>query len=187
MPIERSQLEDLMKRTFESGLEIRLERAQAVRLQTVIPNHWFSAAASECARMYISGFFYGAISVSQSTVEAMSRYLERHHHTKRTSDIALRWRRLADGGFVSGEVVTSAAAIWDAARNDFHHLNTNVPTEYHELEQLARDCVNNLHAIESYVFAHSFDQGVLIPKKPEYWPLGPDGLAIIYLRNVFIV
>lgn len=65
------QREALMRGHFESSIPGRIRRASSVRLQNIIPAHWFSAAASECAGMYIAGFFYGAISVSQAYVEAL--------------------------------------------------------------------------------------------------------------------
>jgi len=64
---ERYQmLERDMRASFEASLPHRLRRASRVKLQNFIPAHWFAAAASECAGMYIAGFFYGAISVAQA-------------------------------------------------------------------------------------------------------------------------
>src|SRR6185436_13134071 len=58
-----------MRSSFEASLPHRLQRASQVKLQNIIPAHWFAAAASECAGMYIAGFFYGAISVAQAYIE----------------------------------------------------------------------------------------------------------------------
>ena len=71
-----------MRASFEASLPHRLRRASRVRLQTLIPAHWFATAASECAGMYIGGFFYGAISVAQAYVEALSRFLAMHHQVR---------------------------------------------------------------------------------------------------------
>ena len=61
-----------MKESFEASLTQRVARAGRIRLQHFIPQHWFSAAASECVSMFVAGQFYGSISVSQAYIEALS-------------------------------------------------------------------------------------------------------------------
>ena len=47
-----------MKESFEASLTQRVARAGRIRLQHFIPQHWFSAAASECVSMFVAGQFY---------------------------------------------------------------------------------------------------------------------------------
>ncbi|MBK8909104.1 MAG: hypothetical protein IPM60_14815 [Rhodospirillales bacterium] len=178
-----------MRSSFEAELTQRLSRASQVRLQDVIPAHWFAAAASECASMYIAGFFYGSISVAQSYVEALSKFLaETHaktHNVSMGNNVEERWKRLHKKKVVSSAVCDAAVSMF-ADRNDFHHLNRQVEQDHRELEARARKCVNHLHTIESEVFAYSFDEpGKLTYHKPEYWPLCGRDMARVRLRQLW--
>ena len=179
-------LERDMRASFEANLPHRLRRASRVQLQHFIPAHWFAAAASECAGMYIAGFFYGAISVAQAYVEALSRFLAEHHRVRMLNDVRERCRRLHRQGFLSEQALNAAFAILEG-RNDFHHLNKQVPQAHQELEMRAEQCVNHLNVIGSEVFAYFFsdEPGKLTLKTPEYWPLSGSSLAQISLRQLW--
>ena len=179
-------LERDMRASFEAGLPRRLRRASRVRLQNFIPAHWFAGAASECVGMYIAGFFYGAISVAQAYVEALTRFLAEHHQVRVSNDVEKRCRGLHRKGLLSDQALDAAVAIL-AGRNDFHHLNREVPQDYRRLETHAEQCINHLHKIESEVFAYSFsdEPGKLALKKPEYWPSGGPGLARVGIRQLW--
>ena len=177
-------LETDMRASFEASLPHRLRRASRVKLQHVIPAHWFSAAASECAGMYIAGFFYGAISVAQAYVEGLSRFLAEHHGVRVAKDVEERLRRLYRQGLLSAQALDAAVSILNG-RNDFHHLNKDVPQDYQQLETRSEECINCLHKIESEVFAHSFSAGKLVPKKPEYWPSNGPRLTRVGLRQLW--
>jgi hypothetical protein len=175
-----------MRATFEASLPHRLDRASRVKLQHIIPAHWFAAAASECVGMYIAGFFYGAISVAQAYIEALSRFLAEHHRVRVSNDVEERCRRLHREGFLSDKALDAAVAILND-RNDFHHLNRQVPQDYQQLEARAGDCINHLHTIESEVFAYSIGEepGKVSLKRPEYWPSGGPGLTQVNLRQLW--
>lgn len=179
-------LERDMRASFEASLPHRLRRASRVKLQHFIPAHWFATAASECAGMYIAGFFYGAISVAQAYVEALSRFLAEHHGVRVARDVEQRLRRLHRQGVLSDQALDAAITILDR-RNDFHHLNKEVLQEYQRLERRAEQCIKDLYKIESEVFAYSCsDQpGKLQLKKPEYWPSDRLGLARVGIRQLW--
>jgi hypothetical protein len=175
-----------MRGRFEAELPQRLRRASAVKLQQIIPAHWFAAAASECAGMYVAGFFYGAISVAQAYVEALSQYLAEHHHVPVRKDPGERCRRLHHKNIISVPALDAALTIIDD-RNDFHHLNKDVEQDFQKLEARAEQCVNLIHILESEVFAYSFtddDPGKVEFANPEYWPSGGPGLAQVHLRQL---
>ena len=174
-----------MRSSFEAGLLSRVRRASKVKLQNIIPAHWFATAASECIGMYIAGFFYGAISVAQAYVEALSRFLAEHHRTRMPNDTEERCKYLHREGIISAEALNAALAIL-GDRNDFHHLNKQVTQEYEQLEARAAECVNHLHSIEAEVFAYSFgpEPGKVMLSKPDYWPSGGPGLAQVNLRQL---
>ena len=175
-----------MRSSFEASLPHRLRRACAVKLQSIIPAHWFATAASECAGMYIAGFFYGAISVAQAYVEALSHFLADHHRTRIPKDPEQRCRYLHQEGLISDKALSAILAIL-SDRNDFHHLNKAVEQEYQKLETRAEECINHLHTIESEVFAYTFgpEPGKVALKKREYWPSGGPGLAQVNLRQLW--
>lgn len=175
-----------IRASFEASLPFRVSRASRVKLQNIIPAHWFAAAASECAGMYIAGFFYGAISIAQAYVEALTRFLAEHHRTRIQSDPGERCRYLHGEGLLSDQALTAALIIL-SDRNDFHHLNKSVEQEYEKLEARAADCVNQLHTIESEVFSYSFgpEPGKVTLKRPDYWPSGGPGLAQVNLRQLW--
>ena len=169
---------------LKADLPQRFARAKRVKLQQVIPFHWFSSAASECARMYIAGLFYGSISVAQAYVEALSKYLAEFHGIRVGKDTEERCRRLEKQKVLSSASVLAALAVF-SDRNNYHHLNREVHQEYEKLESRAEECVNHLHTIESEVFAYTVSDGKIIPKEPRYWPPFGDGLSQVYLRQLW--
>lgn len=179
-----SSQEQIMRAAFEARLPSRIERAGRIKLQHLIPGHWFAAAASECASMFIDGHFYGSISVAQAYIEALSRFLAEHHKVRVGKDVEQRCRRLSDAGVISESALNAARSVLEQ-RNDFHHLNKDVPSEHEDLQQRAESCINQLHAIESEVFAYSFNPpGVVVFKNPEYWPDSSPGMTQVHLRNL---
>lgn len=182
----QDELISRMRASFEADLDNRAKRALNIQLQNFIPSHWFAAAASEYASMYVSGHFYGCISIAQAYVEALSKFLCEYHKIKATKDIDLRWQRLHKTNHVSLTVLEAAKAIFND-RNDYHHLNKEIEREYAELQRRAKDCVNYLYSIESEIFAYSFsdsEPGKIMLAKPEYWPSPSPEQVEIHLRHL---
>lgn len=177
-------IEKQMRASFEASLPSRINRAAQIDLQSVIPAQWFAAAASECAGMYISGFFYGTISIAQAYVEALSNFLSTHHKIGAKNAPLLRWKRLEQKGIVSKSAYDAACLVFDE-RNDFHHLNKDIEQNYRKLECRAKECVNHIHTIESEVFSHSFDNGKIILHNPEYWPGDNAEITQVHLRHIW--
>ena len=174
-----------MRAHFEAELPHRVSRASRIKLQHFVPAHWFAAAASECASMYIAGFFYGAISVAQAYVEALSKFLAETRHIRALNDPAERWRRLLRERIISSAVCEAAVSVL-SDRNDFHHLNRQIEKDFLKLELRAQECINHLHTIESEVFAYSLDEpGKVTLHTPEYWSSGGAGLAQVNLRQLW--
>lgn len=180
-------MEASMRASFDAEIPGRMRRASSVRLQHFIPAHWFAAAASECAGMYIAGFFYGAISISQAYVEALTKYLAEHHGVRVGKDTAERCKSLHTKGVLSTSA-RDAAVLVLSDRNDFHHLNKDVEQDHQKLEKRAAECINLLHLLVSEVFAYSFtakQPGQVVLTKPEYWSLPALGQAQVHLRQLW--
>lgn len=174
-----------MRTSFEASLPSQVERASRIKVQKFIPHHWFATAASECASMYVTGFFYGAISVSQAYVEALSKFLVESHGLRQSKDPKIRWKKLLEEKVVSKTTHDAAVSVFDK-RNDYHHLNKEVEQDCRELEERAETCLHNLHTIETEIFAHSFDKpGILTPHEPRYWPEERPGMVRVNLRKVW--
>lgn len=174
-----------IRASFEAGLPQAALRASKVHFQNVIPGHWFSAAASECMKMYVDGHFYGAISISQAYIEALGKFLSECHGAEPTKNVGLMWKRLKEKSIVSDMVQNAAKSILDN-RNDFHHLNKEIETDYHKLESRGLECLINLHIIESEVFSHSFVNGAIMQHNSRYWAEVTDNQSQVqvYLRNL---
>ncbi len=180
--IERS-----LRAHFEAGLPASVRRASHVQLLNVIPSHWFSAAASECARMYVAGYFYGAISVSQAYVEALAKFLLTECCRERSpkGQVDQLWDRLRDRGVASQVVATAAREIFND-RNDYHHLNSNVETDHRALEDRAREVMEGIYLIDTAFFSYTFDNGAIVPKDSRFWPVhenDPERI-LVFLRSL---
>jgi hypothetical protein len=56
-------------------------------------------------------------------------------------------------------------------RNDYHHLNASIETDFEKLEVRAGECVQSLFAIQIEVFAFSVGEGgTMVVANPQYWP-----------------
>ena len=176
-----------MRSRFDASLPDRLRRAAAVQLQQLIPAHWFAAAASECAGMYIAGFFYGTISVAQAYLEALSKYLAEHHHVRIGKDTGERCRQLYNKGIISEGALQAALSILDD-RNDFHHLNKEVEQDFQKLAVRAKHCINHMHTLESEVFAFSYSDenpGTVVLERSDYWPSEGPTLTQAHIRSLW--
>ena len=155
-----------MRAAFEAELPHRLRRAERVRLQAYVPPHWFTATASECAELYVAGFFYGVIAVAACYVDALSRYLAGLHAVRPLWDAAGRCKRLARKGALSDTALEAALSI---LKTDVH-FDKEDAVQYQELGRRAEECLARVTALESEVFAYTLDgRERVVPARPEYW------------------
>lgn len=173
---------DQLKRHDVARLGGRADRASRTEVHGVIPNHFFSAASSECRDVFIDGHFYGCISLAQAVAEGLSSHLGRLHQVAAKKDPHQRVQRLRDKGVISGSALDAFSRIWGSDRNTLHHLNADVPTDYTELERRAEECVKALLEIESELFAFSINEGRIGPKNPIYWPKSDAEHTEVFLR-----
>jgi len=173
---------DQLKRHDDARLAGRAERATRTSVHGVIPNHFFSAASSECRDVFIDGHYYGCISLAQAVAEGLSNYLGRLHQVGAKNDPRQRVQRLCTKGAISEEALRAFLRVWGNDRNTFHHLNQDVPTDHTELERRAEECVQSLLAIESELFAFEINDGRLVPKNSMYWPESDSEHVDVFLR-----
>jgi hypothetical protein len=178
-------IEKQLRASFEAGLLSMAERAPEIERHPIIPSHWFSSAASECADTYIAGYFYSSISLCQAYVEGLSKFLFEHHKIIiRGTVVPDRWEKLFHCGHVSAASCGAAKMIWGVDRNHFHHLNKEVEGNYSNLAKRAKECVNNLRVIDSDIFGFEIaEPGRISPRNPQYWPDAGLGLTLVSLRR----
>ena len=181
---DHDALANQMRSSFEASLSQRVARASRLKIQPFIPSHWFAAAASECQRMFVAGYFYGAVSAAQASVEALSLFLRDLYGIRGApKDSEVRWEKLHHEKIVSKNALEAAQSIL-SDRNGYHHLNRSLEQNFQNLEARAEECVNHLHTIESEVFAFSITvPGQITPKHPERWIDAGNGLTSVYLRQ----
>ncbi len=171
-----------MRNHFEAMLPESLARSKDIMVQAVIPGHWFASAASECYQMHVAGYFYGSISAAQAYLEALSRFLLDHHRKRVPKDIKMRWGKLVEYTIISDLSAAAATKAFES-RNDFHHLNKEIPQDYSQLQLISKECVNALFKIETEIFAYTFEGGRIKPEKPEYWPRVDGDKISCFLRS----
>ena len=66
-------------------------------------------------------------------------------------------------------------------RQDFHHLNKTVPTEYEQLRSIATEKINALNKAESQIFKYNIIDGGLRTEYELYWEK-KDGRYDTFLR-----
>jgi hypothetical protein len=167
---------------FEAQLEVRLNRAGRTKVHGIIPQHYFSAASSECREMFISGHFYGCISLAQAVAEGLSRFVARAHSMNSGKDFLKRVAKLEKGKLISAESYAAFKRIWGNDRNTFHHLNESIEINYQTLEARAEECVNALYKIESEIFCYDLTNAGISPKHSEYWPKSSPDTVQVFLR-----
>jgi hypothetical protein len=170
-----------MRTALEADIDNRVKRGLRTSVHPVIPYHYFSLASSECRDLFIDGRFYGCISLCQAMVEALIRFLCK---TKRiaSGDVRARISKLFKNGVISLQCRDACKMVHANDRNTYHHLNEDIETDYEVLMKRAEECVNALFQIESEVFAYTLQEGKIVPKHPEYWPLTGPNTGAVFIR-----
>jgi len=169
--IEKKMLEDTLKQEFEITLQDRIDRYLKVKPHVIIPNTPFARASSECSKAYRDGQFYGCISLTQSVSESLVKFLCKCNGWKANKVFEKNIEKLEKRGIITTEQSTDLLEIWKN-RDDYHHLNDTIESDYLKLISLAESKLLLLNKIEKQVFDFSIDKGVLIPKNPKYWTTG---------------
>jgi len=174
-------IEKELKSRYEAKLHYSVERAKSTKVVPVIPNHYFAASSSEIRDMFIDGFFIGTISLSQSVAEGLSKFLCKRKHLRCPKNHLTRVKKLSDEKIITQESKIAFELI-EEGRDEYHHMNADIETDYSELESKAKSNVDCLFCIEEEIFGHSFNKGKLVPKNPEYWDIRSDGTTKVSLR-----
>ena len=148
----------------------------------IIANHYFSHVSSECQLLFDNGYYFGCIALCQSVAEALARFMYE------------KWTKNEPGKYFYGniqkmkenkvkpDVTKLLIKIYGGQqRNDFHHLNKTVPTEYEQLRSIATEKINTLNKAESQIFKYDIIDGGLRTEYEQYWEK-KDGHYDTFLR-----
>ena len=153
------------------------ERHLRAKVHNTIPHEFFSAASAECKEMYVTGCFYGCITLCQSVAEGLSKFLAEKNTLPVKTGFPERVGRLKNAGVISDAAAGAFDTVHGEDRNDFHHLNNNVEQDHEKLAARALECLDALYTVESEVFAYDLHEGRIKPRNEKYWPRkGEDSL-----------
>jgi hypothetical protein len=168
---QRAQAANSIKQEFEQTLSERVERYLQVKPHGIIPDAPFAAPSAECSLLFRDGHFYACIALVQAVTEAIVRYACDIHFGEHDKVFEKNVEKLHTRRFIDDELYEAMLRIWKK-RDDYHHLNSNVKSDRHTLERLAREKTRLLIKIESEIFKFSFGgDGSIIPKYPKYWKM----------------
>ena len=180
----KEEAERYLRDRFEQTLPAQVDRYLQARVHEIIPGQFFSSASAECREMFVAAHYYGCVSLAQSVGEGLSIFLALVNRQRKTKDPKVRVERLATAGIISSASRDSFMTIWGDDRNDYHHLNPTVETDYARLQGRAASCIEALYVIEADVFAFDIQQGKIMPRHRQYWPNVETGVTEAFLRFV---
>ena len=120
--------------------------------------------------LFEGGYYYRCITLCQSVAEALARFMyEKWAGKSPAKYFEPNIHKIKDAG-VQPDVSNHLENIYGGQqRNDFHHLNKSVPTEYEKLRSIATDKIDLLNRVESQVFEYESTERGLKFKYPQYW------------------
>lgn len=182
--IKRHQLQDNLEQDFLASINDRISRYLELDFIQVVPKTYFAPITIECILLYRDGYFFACIALCQAVAEALLRFVcERNDRgskgfVKFETNIC-KLRELKDK--IPLDWIETFEKVWEN-RNDYHHLNPDVPTQKEKLREIAKDKIVALLDIESKVFAFEWVDGAIKRIHPEYWFETDSGHLNSYLR-----
>ena len=182
--ITRRQLQDTLEQDFLTTKNDRISRYLELDFIKVTPNTHFAPITIECMLLYRDGYFFACIALCQAVAEALARFIcERNgsgsnRFVKFETNIR-KLKQLTDN--IPLDWIEMLERIWEG-RNDYHHINPEVPTQKDKLREIANEKIVALLDVESKVFAFEWVDGAIKRTHPEYWLETGSGHLDAYLR-----
>lgn len=179
--INRKELEDNLKQEFLATLNERISRYQELDFIKITPNAHFASVSAECILLYRDGHFLACVALCQAVAEAIVRLMcDRSKFSSISEDYEKNVENLQKRK-IEPDCSKLFKEIWKG-RNDYHHLNPEIPTERSELQDIAKSKIITLHKIESKVFDFAWTKdGAISPRYSKYWDT-KNGLLNVFLR-----
>ena len=180
MLILEEELREDLKADFDATLSERVKRYINVKPHEISPDQHFAVVSGECAKLYRDGHFYGCIALTQAVAEALVRFLCERNRWRPVNRFERNVEKLRIRTNIPAEMLDSLLKIWEN-RDDYHHLNRNIETDRHVLNNLAQEKARLLTEVEGEVFHYTISNGKLAPKYPKYWDITGDQVQV-FLR-----
>ncbi len=182
--IKRHQLQDTLKQDFLATINDRISRYLELDFIKVTPNTHFAPITIECMLLYRDGYFFACIALCQAVAEALLRFICERNGKGSNRFVNFetnirKLRKLTDK--IPPDWVEMLERVWEG-RNDYHHINPEVPTEKDKLQEIAKEKIVALLNVESEVFAFEWVDGAIKQTHPEYWLETDSGHLDAYLR-----
>jgi len=180
--IRLQQLADRLRQDFIGKLDERILRYQELDFIKVTPNAHFASVSAECILLYRDGHFLACIALCQAVAEAIARLMcERSTFGASISKDYEKNVENLEKRKIQPNCSELFKEIWED-RNNYHHLNPEIPTERSKLQDIAKSKIITLHKIESKVFDFTWTRdGAISPRYPKYWDF-KDGFLNVFLR-----
>ncbi len=181
--VRRYRLGETLKQDFLATRDDRISRYLELDFIKVTPNLHFASITVECILLYRDGYFFACVALCQAVTEALVRFIcERNgrvgpHFVKFKTNIG----KLKKLGRIPTDWIEAFERIWEN-RNDYHHLNPDVPTQKEKIRVIAKDKIVALLDVESKVFAFEWVDGAIKRTHPDYWLETDIGHLDAYLR-----
>lgn len=166
--IGKEQIKLRIKEDFETNLPRIVERYYLIKPNGIQPATHFSSVFSECRLLYVYGYYYAAISLSQSVAEALVKFCCEKNGWKPMKNFVKNINMLLKREKINENTKQLFLKIWEN-RDDYHHLNANIEKSNQKLETLAKEKLEKLFIIEKEIFGFSLKDGKIIPKYYKYW------------------
>ena len=182
--IKKHQLRDNLEQDFLANIDNRISRYLELEFIQVVPNTHFAPITIESVLLYRDGYFFACIALCQAVAEALLRFIcERNDKgskgfVKFETNVG-KLRKLKDK--IPLGWIKTLERVWEN-RNDYHHLNPDVPTQKEKLREIAKVKIVALLDVESKVFAFEWVGGAIRRTHPKYWLETDSGHLNSYLR-----
>src|SRR5687767_9937121 len=133
MPTEKEYREENLRTSFELSLPRQVDRSLRAQVHSIIGNEYFSVASRECYDMFVTGHFYGCITLCQSVAEGLARFIAERSGMRPPGEFEENVATLRKRNLISEDVCKALLAIHGKDRNDFHHLNKEIERDYKKL------------------------------------------------------
>lgn len=177
---ERQAAERTIRQQFESTFEAQVQRRLKTKIHQILPLHFFIGPLRECGDLFVSGHYYGCISLAQAVAERLSKFVAVKKKLREKNPFGKRIERLRRAKIIPDNVVSAFLSIYKG-RDDYHHLNKNIPQDQLKLYEKALGCITDLETIESEIFAYTIENGEVLPTHKLYWPIENDNMIPVHV------
>lgn len=184
--IRRLKVRESIESRCKDSIEDRISRYLEIDHQGIVGGHHFAYASSECIYLYRDGYFIGAVMMSHAINEGIIKFVAERNGIKRqrpdgkTGPIDELIEEFRQKGIFSDACADASIGIWKSFRADIHHMNPTVAKL--DFQELARQNLKRLSAIEREIFDFGVKNGAIVPSRPEYWDIAADGTTTAFLR-----